>query len=111
MPKLEPGIMMPVQYVRAVDGDTIEVEVRRKFKVRLRDIDVFEKREPKGEEAKDFVELALGFSKDILVFIPTNDPEKLMDITSFERIVGDIYVNEENLSDLLRERGFEKTDE
>ena len=106
--KIEPGLMLPVLYTRSVDGDTIEVEIRRKFHVRLRDIDVAEKKTEKGEEATEFVDMVLSFAKDVMVFIPTNSPEKLMDITSFERVVGDIYVNEELLQNLLREKGFEK---
>jgi len=108
MPNLEPGLMIPVQFLRAVDGDTVEVEIRRKFKVRLRDIDIVEKKEPLGREATEFVTFILGFGGDVMVFIPTNSPEKLMDITSFERVLGDVYINEQNLSDLLREKGFEK---
>lgn len=104
--KIEPGLMIPVEYVRTVDGDTIEVEIRRKFKVRLRDIDVEEKNTKKGAEATDFVETAMAFSNDILVFIPTNNPDKLMDITSFERIVGDIYLNGKLLQDILRKKGY-----
>jgi endonuclease YncB( thermonuclease family) len=106
----EPGLIIPVGFLRAVDGDTIEVEVRRKFKVRLRDIDVVEKHESKGQEATDFVSHVLGFADSIMVFIPTNDPDKLMDITSFERLVGDIYVKGKKLQDLLRKEGFEKDD-
>ena len=106
MTKLEPGLMLPVDYVRTVDGDTVEVEIKRKFKVRLRDINIAEKNTKKGKEASNFVDLVLSFGNDILVFIPTNNPDKLMDITSFERIVGDIYVKEENLADLLRNKGY-----
>jgi endonuclease YncB( thermonuclease family) len=104
---LEPGLTIPVEYVRAVDGDTIEVEIRRKFKLRLRDINVPEKNTDEGVEATEFVDGALLAGDDILVFIPTNSPDKLMDITSFERIVGDIYINGILLQDLLREQGYE----
>ena len=107
-PSLEPGLMLPVEFVRAVDGDTIEVEIKRTFHVRLRDIDVIEKREPKGREATEFATFKLVYGKDILVFIPTNNPEKLMDITSFERVLGDIYIDGVKLQDLLREHGYEK---
>jgi len=108
MPNLEPGLMIPVEFVRAVDGDTIEVELKRKFHVRLRDIDVVEKKDPKGREATEYAAYIMAFSDDVMVFIPTNNPDKLMDITSFERIVGDLYVDGVKLSDLLREKGYEK---
>jgi endonuclease YncB( thermonuclease family) len=104
--KLEPGLMIPVEYIRAVDGDTVEVEIRRTFHIRLRDINVAERDTNEGIEATEFVNTVMNFCDDILVFIPTNDPVKLMDITSFERIVGDIYLNGELLQDLLREKGY-----
>ena len=103
---LEPGLMLPVTFVRAVDGDTIEVEIRRTFKIRLRDIDVAEKNTVKGAEAKAFVGGLMSEDEDVLAFIPTNNPDKLMDITSFERIVGDLYVSGELLQDTLREEGY-----
>lgn len=108
MNKLEPGLLIPVDYLRTVDGDTIEVEIRRKFKVRLRDINVIEKDKPKGKEATNFVATLLHYAKKILVFIPTNDPYKLMDVNSFERIVGDIYIDEDNLKDILVAKGFDE---
>lgn len=103
---LEPGLTIPVRYVRAVDGDTIEVEIRREFKVRLRDINVAERNTDEGVEATEFVDDKLLAGKDILVFIPTNNPDKLMDITSFERLVGDIYIDGDKLQDLLRQAGY-----
>lgn len=108
MNKLEPGLLIPVNYVRAVDGDTIEVEIRRRFNVRLRDIDVAETNTVQGTKATEFVDTILEFANDILVFIPTNHPEKLMDFNSFERIVGDIWVKDKKLQDLLKDKGYEK---
>lgn len=105
---MEPGLILPVNYVRAVDGDTIEFEIRRTFKLRLRDIDVYEKDTEPGQNAKEFVGDILSVTDDIIVFIPTNDPVKLMDINSFERIVGDVYIKDKKLSDILRTKGFEK---
>lgn len=105
-PSLEPGLTIPVEYVRAVDGDTIEVEIRRKFKMRLRDINVAEKDTDEGVEATEYVDGVLCDGDTILVFIPTNSPDKLMDITSFERIVGDIYVDNQKLQDLLEAEGY-----
>ena len=100
--------MIPVHFVRAVDGDTIEVEIRRTFHVRLRDIDIVEKRDPGGAEATDYVNDIMSVSDDILVFIPTNNPDRLMDITSFARIVGDIYINGKDIKTYLKKKGFEK---
>lgn len=106
--KLEPGLLIPVNYSRVIDGDTVEVEIRRKFNVRLRDIDCPEKETEEGIEALDYVDTLMNFADDILVFIPTNSPDKLMDFNSFERIVGDIYIKDKNLSTMLKAKGYEK---
>lgn len=111
--KMENGWCSEAKVVRVVDGDTIELEVTRKFKLRLRDIDVYEKKTEKGEEAKKFVEKKI-LNKPIKVFIPSNQPEDLMDINSFSRLVGDLYYfskygGYENLADVLKVFGYEKT--
>jgi micrococcal nuclease len=106
---LEPGLLIPVNYLRTVDGDTIEFEIRRRFNVRLRDIDVPELKTEMGDKAKEYVQELLELMTDkILIFIPTNCPEKLMDFNSFERIVADVYINGKNLADILRSKGYEK---
>ena len=102
--EIEPGYITQVTYLRAVDGDTIEFEIKRIFHIRLRDIDVFEKTTDIGMEATNFVHNILSKSNEILVFVPANDPIKLGDTHSWNRIVGDVIVDGENLSDLLRER-------
>ena len=108
MKDLEPGLLIPVNYRRTIDGDTIEFEIRRRFSVRLRDIDVPELKTKIGDEAKEFIENLFDVSNNIMIFIPTNCPEKLMDFNSFERIVADVYINKKNLTDILRKKGYEK---
>lgn len=105
---LEPGWTTTAQYVRAIDGDTIQFKIERTFNVRLRDIDVIEKNEEGGLAATEFVDNLMSDAKEILVFIPTNDPTKLIDIVSFERVVGDVYVDNTHLNELLRSSGYEK---
>jgi endonuclease YncB( thermonuclease family) len=108
MKSLEPGLLIPVNYKRTIDGDTIEFEIKRRVSIRLRDIDVAELKTEIGDNAKKFVENLFEVSNDIMVFIPTNCPEKLMDFNSFERIVADVYVNKKSLAEMLRKNGFEK---
>ena len=104
----EPGYSTIVNYVRAIDGDTIEFEIRRTFNIRLRDIDVYEKNTELGKEATCFVDNLLSNAKRILIFVPSNDPIRLMDFNSFERIVGDIIVDNKHLGEILKENGYEK---
>jgi len=106
--ELEPGLTTVVDYIRAVDGDTIEFKIERTFKVRVRGIDAIELREQGGQEAKAFVNNIMHLAKEIKIFIPSNDKLKLMDIQSFERIVADVYVDGHNLADTLRTAGYEK---
>jgi endonuclease YncB( thermonuclease family) len=105
---LEPGLTTFVDYIRAVDGDTIEFKIERTFKVRVRDIDVVELKEQGGQEAKAFVNNVMQLANEIKIFVPSNDPHKLMDIQSFERIVADVYVDGHSLADMLRTAGYEK---
>ena len=104
----EPGLGLYVDFVRAIDGDTIEVEVRRRVHIRLEGIDVVEKKEPGGEKATEYVADICGVAGQLFLFVPSHDILKLMDFTSFERVRGDIWVNGKLLADLLRKKGFEK---
>ena len=106
--ELEPGLTTVVDYIRTVDGDTIEFKLERTFKVRVRDIDAIELREQGGQEAKAFVNNLMNLANEIKIFIPSNDPHKLMDMQSFERLVADVYVDGRNLADILRTAGYEK---
>lgn len=104
----ESGFSTQVEYVRAVDGDTVEVELRRRFHVRIRDIDAVELKSPTGISAKTFVAMTLMAAKELKIFVPTNDTLKLMDINSFNRIVADLYVDGKSLAEIIREAGYEK---
>lgn len=113
---MEPGIITEVDFVRAIDGDTIEVEITRRFSIRLRNIDCPERNTPEGQEAKAEVQKLLEESDRILAFIPSNDPVKLMDINSFNRIIGDLVAyevgflpeTEVNVAKHLKSKGFVK---
>lgn len=105
---MEPGYCTKVDVVRVIDGDTIEFEIRRRFHLRLRDIDVPESKTEHGKKATEFVQKRLFDAEDIKIFIPTGDPLKLMDINSFERLVGDVEVDGKNLAELLRKNEYNK---
>jgi endonuclease YncB( thermonuclease family) len=105
---MECGLTTEVDFIRAIDGDTIQVKIERTFNIRLRDIDIIELKEQGGKEARDFVTKQMEGARIIKVFIPSNDPHKLMDMQSFERLVADVYVDGRNLADVLRTAGYEK---
>lgn len=104
-----PGYCTEATVTRIIDGDTIEIEVKRKVKIRLLGIDVHEKNTENGKEAILFLEHNVKGEK-VLLFIPANKADILMDISSFERILGEIWVDNKNLSSILREEGFEKSE-
>lgn len=106
---MENGLTTEVEYLRTIDGDTIEFEIRRIFKVRLRDFDAVELKSLLGEEARDFVDCLLSNAEKIQIFVPSNDPHKLMDIQSFERLVADVYIDGKSLADKVKAAGYEKT--
>ena len=98
---IEPGYATQVDYIRSVDGDTYEFEIRRRFKIRLRDFDAPEKNTEAGVEMTEYVDDLFSKAEKIIVFIPTNSPLKLMDMNSFERLVGDVEIDGKDLKDTL----------
>lgn len=82
------------------DGDTIEVEYRRRFNVRINGLKAPELSEPGGIEARQALKAKLfdgEIAPSVKIFIPTKDPAKLMDINSFERIVADVWFKGEKI--------------
>lgn len=119
-----PGLCSPIKIIRVIDGDTIKVELTRTFNVRLvhansksQQFNCPEKNTAEGQEAKVFVESVVK-DKDITLFVPTGEDQKLMDINSFNRILGEIWINDksnnesnnesnsERLTDVLLEKGY-----
>ena len=100
----QPGYTTKVLVVDCHDGDTFTVEFKRKFDVRIRDINAPELKNDGGTVSRDFLK-ALIKGKEVIIFIPSKDDEKLMDFNSFGRVVADVYLGEENVGDLLVKGG------
>ena len=83
--------------VRAVDGDTIRVGGER---IRLRGIDTPEMNEPEGPAAKQRLEDLLRSGS--LRIVPRG-----RDV--YHRLVADVFVNGQNVADILRSEGLSKT--
>lgn len=98
----EPGFTTVAKVVDVHDGDTIKVEVTRTFSVRIRDLLVAELNTEKGKQAAEFLRNRL-MNSEILLFIPSNDPHKLMDINSFSRLIGDIWKDKIDIVDVMEE--------
>lgn len=82
--------------IRAVDGDTIHVGGER---IRLRGIDTPEMSEFQGPEAKQRIEQLLR-----------NGPIRIVphgrDV--YNRLIADVFVNEQNVAETLIAEGYEK---
>jgi endonuclease YncB( thermonuclease family) len=102
----ETGLTTEATIVRAIDGDTIKVKVERTFNLRIRDINCPEKNTEEGKKALAYMRDMEG--EPCIVFIPSKNPTELLDINSFNRLVGDVYINEVNIADVLVEEGLAK---
>ena len=98
---------------RVVDGDTLCVEIKRKFNVRLiheneegKQFNCAELKTPEGKAAKEFVEELLQDNPNITIFIPAGEDAKLMDINSFNRILSEVWVGNYKLTDILLKEGY-----
>jgi endonuclease YncB( thermonuclease family) len=67
-----------------------------------------EKNTAEGKEAKEFVESLLEQieGEEVTLFIPSKDGMLLTDINSFDRIVGEIWIGNEKLTDILLKHGY-----
>jgi len=82
--------------VRAVDGDTIRVGSQR---IRLRGIDTPEMSELEGPAAKQRLEQLLR-SGSVRIVPHGRDV--------YNRLVADVFINEQNVAEILRNEGFSK---
>jgi hypothetical protein len=109
---MKPGLVTEVEIVRWKDADTPVVRITREFAVRLLDtdregqFDAPAKNTPEGQAAKAFVEQLKG--EKYLLFIPSNHPVKLMDLNSFNRILGELWMDDIKITDILENKGYGK---
>ncbi len=109
------GIAGPVRLLRCVDGDTIVVEgmyTKNKIRVRLRDVWVAERRDDPAanDAAMEFIQEAMTEAPFCVLWVPVeigaNNVPKLMGVTSFDRVLGVIYVGHESLNKQLVDAGL-----
>ena len=98
-----PGFASNAKVLRIIDADTIEVEVKRTVKVRLLGCNVPDDDDVTSAKAFDFVNALIDATDgEVTVFIPAGrHPIRLGDIHSFERILGEIWIDGRNLTDML----------
>jgi endonuclease YncB( thermonuclease family) len=107
------GATLKVYLERVVDGDTVEATVSFKIKVRLIGVNAPEKKKPGWLKFKNRLKELIwgecfddGESSDwqeATLFIPNNKPVTLLDVVTFDRILGEIWVDGENINAILEE--------
>ena len=98
------GITTKGSVVNVVDGDTLDVEITRTIRVRLKDCwcpetrtrDLVEKK--KGLAAKDHLKSLLSDSKDVVLFIPADSDGDIKDVFTLNRVLGYIFIDSQNVS-------------
>lgn len=105
------GITFPAKIVRVLDGDTVEVEIRRVVRIRLLDCWAAETRttdlqeKKKGLEAKEYLK-ELSLNKDAVISVPIEADGKFGDSMSMGRVLGKVRIKEGDLSEIMVEKGY-----
>jgi len=104
---IKPGLILKVNPKRVIDGDTVAVEVTLKFHVRLRGVYAPELHNDDGSgeisknRLEDLLNRAEAEEKSVYLYVPSNSPNDLMDSHSFNRVVGDLFIEDINVADLV----------
>jgi endonuclease YncB( thermonuclease family) len=106
------GLTTKVELISVVDGDTIRVKMVREIDVRITDdqgtFNTPETRKPhseeereKGLEAKAYLTKLLTDADDIVLFVPASDDGQLKDLMTLGRVVGHVFANKKDVTDLM----------
>ncbi len=99
------GITTKCVVTRVIDGDTVDVEIRRKLRVRLQDCWAPELRNEGGPQSRDHLSRLVGMTP-IVLHIPADDDGEIKDVFTFGRIVGELWKNGVCLNRQMVEDGF-----
>jgi len=103
------GLSTVATVVRVLDGDTIEVDVRTRVKIRIKDCWAPETRtkneseKQRGIASKSHLEELLPVGSELAVFIPMTG--RIEDMLTFGRVVADVWKNGENVAELQVKAG------
>lgn len=114
-PKPSPGVVLSGgKITRILDGDTIEVEFRRRVRVRFLDCWAPETHKTKhpsekalGLVAKETLEGIAPVRTEVTLRVATDGDDDIGDGLTFGRVVGDVWAGEElgSLSDRMNQTG------
>ena len=84
------GWTTQAKLVRVLDGDTIEVEVSRRFKVRLLECWAPERHHNDGPASTQNLEMLLGGEAPVIVHVPVESGD-IEDVWTFGRVLGTVW--------------------
>jgi len=102
----DPGWTTPANVTRVIDGDTIEIEIRRTMRVRLIDCWAPERNTSEGPAATANLRRLVG-NGNVTLFVPLKSGD-VSELFTFGRILGHVWPEGSNrsLSELQVDQGF-----
>lgn len=103
-PQIPPlGVSLACRVVGVVDGDTVEVEIVRRCRVRLLDCWAPESRTTDAAEKKAGIAAKLNLTaiakdKPATLFIPTEGADRVGDVFTFDRVLGQLWIKGDDRS-------------
>lgn len=112
-----------VKPIRVIDGDTIEVEIAKRITVRITDdLATFntpeishaktKEEKEKGLEAKAFLEKLINEPQNegtMVLHVPQKTGGDIQDIFTLGRVVGRLFLNNDDVTDIMTKKGFNVT--
>ncbi len=97
------GHSLNCRIVDVTDGDTVEVEVTRRVRVRLIDCWAAESRSKDAHEKKAGIAAKLYLAglaegRRATLFIPTHGANRIGDVFSFDRVLGQLWLEDDRQS-------------
>lgn len=86
-----PGWTTPATVIRVIDGDTVEIEVRRTLKVRLLDCWAPERSDPGGAESTEHLRALIeATDNEVILHVPLTSA-RVEDAWTFGRVLGALW--------------------
>ena len=105
------GFTTKATVVRVIDGDTVDVIIERRMRIRLEDCWAPETRtrdreeKVRGLEAKRFAKDKL-LGQDVVVHIPADPEGEMKDVFTFGRAIGRVFLDGEDFSAIMVREGL-----
>lgn len=99
------GLVLKAIVNRVIDGDTLEAIVSFAVKVRLLGVNAPEKKENGWIKFKNRLKSLLFKqpleNQEITIFIPNQKPFTLVDVITFDRFLGEVWVDDININEIM----------